>query len=614
MINVNLPNGQKLQFPDDTSQEEMRSAIARNFPQYDMQAVRAARNEEGKSATQDMPLEEMKRISNIPKQQNRPMPGPGRSPLEYQESPEESGRNIGNERMLKGIKQYAPELIASALVPEVPVLGALSKIPGLAKALQSSPRLAKYAQSIFGNALSQGGVAAAFNPSTAKESAAISGGITAPFSGLSELAMSQNPKAKLAGKLGLGLGGAALGYGASQMLPEGFSTAGIVPGVLGGALLGYRGGPTNILREDIQKGIQGTGHEATTEAAKRLGLPYVTPAEASGNPFLGAQQGALGRTPEGAQKLYQKGQERLQGESKSIENLLSDVFNPKTDASKKKALYQEAYEKKLPLGFINKLDQNEVIKNAKSFVSKDPVYKEELKGLDKNSFEYWDLIKRRLDDMGTESSVKGSRYKPSLIDKTKKKLISEMDKIAPESYPQARYLHEREKAREGIEKAFDKKSMTGTNMYKTLESKKGFEDLMKNLRGVPKAQEQLKDMKLVFKNLINNPTAKTANNLSRNSSNKLDINVKDVMGSLKEALTLGKYDKAAVDLITNPEWGKELAELAKASPTQKNISKAIDMFGKALAQNQAKDVLDIKYKYNQPQTDPNQDVEQAGSY
>lgn len=612
MITVSLPNGTKLNFPDGTDENVMREAINNNFPEYNMQHARESIQSGGKDITQDQPLEEMMKMSNFPSQQ--PVQPKQSGPLGYEESPEELGRNAGNAKMLKGLKEYAPELIASALVPEVPVLGVLSKIPGLAKAFQSSPRLAKYVQSILGNSLSQGAVGAAFNPNTAKESGITAAGITAPFAGVSQLAMSQNPKLKLAGKLGLGLGGGALGYGASQMLPSGLSTAGAVPAALGGALLGYHGGPTNVLRKDIEKGMQGTVHEAALEASKRLKLPYLTPAEATGNPFLGAQQGNLGRTPEGAQKLYQKGQERLQGESKSIENLLGDVFNPKTDAPKKRALYQEAYKKELPDSFIDRLGNNEVIQNAKQFIGKDPVYRQELKGLDKNSFEYWDLIKRRLDDMGTESAVKGSRYKPSLIDKTKKKLVSEMDKIAPDSYPQARYLHEREKAREGIEKTFDKKSMTGTNMYKTLESKQGFEKLMKNLRGVPQAQSQLKDMKLVFKNLINNPTAKTANNLSRNNLNKSKINVNDVMGSLKEALTLGKYDKAAVDLITNPEWSKELSDLAKAQPTQKNISKAVNMFGKALAQNKAKDVLDINYKYNQPQPEQDEGFEQAGSY
>jgi hypothetical protein len=270
----------------------------------------------------------------------------------------------------------------------------------------------------------------------------------------------------------------------------------------------------------------------------------------------------------------------------------------------------------LPESFLKKIENNEVIKDAKSLLNKDPVYREEIKNIDKNSFEYWDLIKRRLDDMGSESSVKGSRYRPSLIEKTKKKLVSEMDKIAPESYPQARYLHEREKAREGIEKSFDKKSMTGINMYKALESKKGFEGLMKNLRGVPSAQQQLKDMKLVFKNLINTPTVKTSNNLSRTNINNSKINIPDMLGSFKEALTLGSYDKAAVDLITNPDWAKQLSELSKASKTQKNVSKAIDLFGKALGQNKAKDVLNINYKYNQPQSnqDSGVDFEQEGTY
>jgi hypothetical protein len=75
--------------------------------------------------------------------------------------------------------------------------------------------------------------------------------------------------------------------------------------------------------------------------------------------------------------------------------------------------------------------------------------------------------------------------------------------------------------------------------------------------------------------------------------------VGSMMITLKEALTAGKFDKDAVELLTNPKWEKQLDDLAnKATPTEKRISKFIDLLGKIGAQGMAKDVLNINIPYN----------------
>jgi hypothetical protein len=542
----------------------------------------------------DMPEDEVLRAVNQFTAQNK-MPDQ-KGPLGY-ENPEDIGRAEGGKRLLKGLSEYGPELAASALVPEVPVIGALSKIPALAKAFQSMPRLAKYSQSIFGNALSQGGVAAAFNPSTAKESATTAGSIAGPISGVAQLAQSAHPGARMAGRLGLGAATGGLSGLLAQNSPFGGYAA--LPAALGGAYLGFKGGPTARFQKDLRSGLEGAEYKPAMEAAERLGLDYLSPAEASGNPFLGAQQGNIGRTPEGAQELYKRGQSRLESEGKSIQDLFKNIFNPEEQKGLMKDLYKESYEHKVPKEFSDKISQNEIVKRAKSLVEGNPAFKEQLKGVDKNSLEYWDLIKRALDDMSTRASSKSSKNEARLITGARKDVLKELDKVEP--YKDARYLSEREKTREGIEKAFNKKEMTGMNMYNVLKDKNKFDKLQKNLRGVPDAQKRLDDMRVAFKNIITVPTARTASALEKTSMTKPRNDVGSMMITLKEALTAGKFDKDAVELLTNPKWEKQLDDLAnKATPTEKRISKFIDLLGKVGAQGMAKDVLNINIPYNLP--------------
>jgi len=555
-----MPNGIELELPDDMPANEMYAAVNKFMEQ------------QGGGSKKVHPH------------------------LDY-ENPEDVGRAEGGKALLKGLAKYGPELAASALVPEVPLVGALSKIPALAKALQKIPTAAKYGQSILGNALSQAGVAAAFNPGTAKESALTAGGIAGPLSGFGQLSQSAHPLVRGAGRLGTAGASGALAGLAAHNAPFGGYTA--IPAALGGAYLGFKGGPAARFERDLRSGIKGTEYRPAMEAAERLGLDYLTPAEASGNPFLGAQQGNVGRTAEGARELYRRGQSRLESEARSIQDILKTIFNPEQQKELMRALYKESYQHKVPQAFSDKISQNEVVKRAKSLVEGNPAFREQLKGVDKSSLEYWDLVKRALDDMSTRASSKASKNEARLINNARKDVVKELDKFQP--YKEARSLAEREKTREGIEKAFNKKEMTGMNMYNILKDKTKFDKLQKSLRGVPEAQKRLEDMRLAFKNIITTPTARTASALEKTSMTKPRNDVSSMMIALKEALSAGKFDKNAVELLTNPKWEKQLEDLAKkATPNEKRIAKFIDLIGKAGAQTAAQPNLNINFRYNEP--------------
>jgi hypothetical protein len=98
------------------------------------------------------------------------------------------------------------------------------------------------------------------------------------------------------------------------------------------------------------------------------------------------------------------------------------------------------------------------------------------------------------------------------------------------------------------------------------------------------AQQQLEDMRLIFGRLINIPTAKTAEALSRTSMSKSRSSSDEAIRRLKELLSGGRYDKEAVELITNPKWADELKKLNEITNKDKLIAAFHNVIGKAGAQ------------------------------
>ncbi len=333
------------------------------------------------------------------------------------------------------------------------------------------------------------------------------------------------------------------------------------------------------------EGVEGTNYKEMLDAAKRLDLPYITPAEASGNPYVGAAQGNIGKTKKGSQVLYEKGEERSAGEKKSINKLFDTVFTKKEMEPEVEALYKKAYQKTVPQDSLQSIQDNEVFKRAQRIVQNKPAFKESLKGVPENSVAYLDHVKQAMDDMIEKAPRKEGR----IMQRTREDLLKMTDHAAPE-YGKARELAKREITRRELEKVFNKKPMTGSNFSKYLEDQKQFSGLMKKLENVPEAQSQLRDMKMVFKNLINIPTAKSAEALSRTSMSKDRSDVQALMSRFKEMLSGGKFDKYAVELITNPKWAEELQNLKKVSNPEKLFSEVFDLVGKAGAQIGAKKV------------------------
>lgn len=313
------------------------------------------------------------------------------------------------------------------------------------------------------------------------------------------------------------------------------------------------------------------------EAAKRLGLGYLTPAEASLSPFEAAKQGTVGRTSAGSKLLFQKGTQRTRDEGTAINTLLDTIYSEKDLEPKMKEAYKDTMSASVPQEFIDEYRNDPVIEEAINQLHNDPIYRkslgikkagkgEEIEPLD--TFEYWDHIKRILGDMEESNAAASGRkpFKKSVIANTRRQMVSDMDAIKPE-YQVARGIAERQFTRNKLEDVFDKKSMTLNNFKAILGSEKKFNEVMDKLKAFPEAQQQLKDMKLLFGdklgNLIpNDMSIRSAAALKRISMseprNKLD--------AMKRALDekYGKeHDVATINLMTDPEWVAKFTEFLK---------------------------------------------------
>ncbi len=478
------------------------------------------------------------------------------------------GKQIGEAATLA----YAPEL----------------EIPAVARFLSSKlPTIGKYLSTAFANAIPQSIVSASQAPENKLEAAENTATIVGSLSAFAKAIGSGSPYTRLATKLLMGVGGAGIGAAGAQYANLGIPAT--LAAAFTGGLGGYKLGTPNVgtrVAQDVLKGVEGTDYKPVLEAAERLNISHLTPAEASGSNNAAAMQGGLGKT-EGGELLYtQKGKERLESEKNAIKNLFNTIFDKNTEAALTKQLYDVAKPQIIPKEQLSSLKENEIFKDALKDVQNKASYRQKLKDVPENSVQYLDMVKRRMGDQIKSAKRTGDNTEAAFIQETQNELVNLMDKVAP-AYQQARGVAERGIVRRNLEKIFNNKPVTGTNFGKYLQNEEKFSELNNNLRNVPEAQQQLADMKTVFgnKRLIDLPTPKASEALSRSNMPNARSSSQDWKQILKEILAGGNYDKTAVKLITNPkEWVSQLDKLKNGTDQEKSMARFIDLLGKASAQ------------------------------
>lgn len=478
--------------------------------------------------------------------------------------------------------QSAPEMLASLLAPE-------TKLGKVGDIIDKLPGWGKYLKTGLGNAISQGGLAAA-QSSEPGQAALEAGSIAAPFSALGLARESGSPTLRSISRALGTIGAGGLGYfGAkSAGAPE---PAADLAALLSGAL-GSRGGNVERrARENMLTGVEGTDYQDVVNAGKRIGV-HVRPGEASNNPFVSAKEATIGKSAKGAQIFHEEGEKRLDQEEKSIGNLFENIF-PKSLEDQKNKLYESAKPVEIPEKDLQKLKENKIFKKATKEVDTDPVHQEALKGSSKNSINYLNQVKIEMDKM-MFGEPKG---KAKTIKAVKDELTNISDKASPD-YREGRQLAERGIVRREIEDLFNKKDETGTNLFKTvLSNKRDYKDLQnkfkrleetasteEQVKSMKSAQQQLEDMKLVFGRLIETPSTKNAVSLARQNNAKEGSLTTMAKDYFKKLLHSDKYDVAAVKLITDPKWAEQVGKLNEITDKDKLMGAFYKLIGKAGAQ------------------------------
>jgi hypothetical protein len=295
--------------------------------------------------------------------------------------------------------------------------------------------------------------------------------------------------------------------------------------------------------------------------------------------------------------------------------------------------YEHAYKETVPANSLNKLLQKDGnIETAFKKVLTAPSYKREIAGHPANGIKVLDRVKREIDAKIAKAARDGNKDLVRRLQESKKSLVSLTDKHS-KYYPKARKIYEegspdidllrkrevgkiadikdvnlknvpsvifdpkqsdlktletmRKALRHEDPDAWDtlvrsemERLSTGKNVGKSghhgsnffnnaLADEKVFKRLHAALKGNPKAQKRLTEMKAVFKNLINEPNVKSAAALSKTSMSHSREAIERT-NRIVANLTGGKYDKAAIDIITSDKWEKAFEKaLHQKSPVAK---------------------------------------------
>jgi len=481
--------------------------------------------------------------------------------------------------------QYAPSLA-------IPGIG----LGRAGKALSMIPGAGRFISRAISDVIPQAAYSAAQAPQDNLKAAGATSTTMAPLSMLSELMNNSSKKMRMLAKgAAIGLGGLTGREGAKEL---GFGELGSdVGAIVGGALGGRHFASKNDTIRKLTEGLDTNTAQERLKAAQKLGLTYLTPAEASVNPWIAKRQGQLGRTEEGGRMLYAKGKERQASERSAINNTLKLIYDPEKMDEKVTNAYKSLNQVNLPPEFPLQYKDNEIINHAKNIVENSPAYQESLKELLPDNFKlkpgqsdpqstslvYWDHVKRALDDMVNKSERLGNNNEARIISDTRAKMRNQMDEAFPE-YKEARSLYERKMVRKSLEKVFDQKEINGTNFYRALASEKKFDELMGHLKKAPEAQENLKAMRSLFNNLMGPPTIKTAKGTEERGMNQSRSTGAFLESLLDSVFTGGKHDKEAIEFITSKDWLKQMENLDKIPDKQLKMAAIATSLSKGVSQ------------------------------
>lgn len=590
MQTIKISNGDTLQFPDEMSDDQIQDAIHKEYG--------------GSPAMPESPAPKKGKLERAADLADTYITNPLREAGQgFQQATANAGKGIAN----LGI--HAANLIPGVDINTLPAYDFAPKTPnamggefasyfvggGLAKAASKAGeatgliRAAMNSPTIRG-ALQKASSFATRNPRTAGIAGAIAGqglqgaiynpndqAMGAAFGAggglLGEATQVTNPFVRALGRAGLGAG---LGYGVGG---ERGAEYGAIAGLASPVALKKIGLTGERPGRETLRDLRPEDVQSQVEAANRLGTP-ITPAEASGNPYIGRQEGYYGKTGEAAAEKTRIGMERVEKQKTAITDLLDTIYD-KSAASKQKItdLYKAANKWNLKDEVVNKFRQDPVIADAFKAVESDSAYQRKLAGVSPNNIAYLNQVKRALSDMEGKALRVGEKDRAAEFKDARTNLVSAMDEAVP-AYKQARNEAQRSIVRSNIQKVLNKKEVKGSTFFDSLlKNDEKYNQLLSSLKNVPEAQDKIRDMKTGWKNLINIETPRAAAGKSETSMNLARDSIAH-LATLWDEMTGSTRNKEALKYIHSGKWQYDLPEIVATKNKDQRLQKYSKLLGK----------------------------------
>jgi hypothetical protein len=334
----------------------------------------------------------------------------------------------------------------------------------------------------------------------------------------------------------------------------------------------------------------------------------------------------------------------VRGTSKKIiskeERALSDIARPIYDKAYKATVPVNTVQE-----LVN---NDGIIQQSVSQVLNNPLYKKELSqlpaaGAPEDFIKFWDLVKRNIDDKIETASRTGEKNAVRLYQDSKSSLLNILDQASPDyklarsiygegarplnklkESPVGRLANLSDAQLKNVSKIIFDPAQTDTKVLRTLRDQftkenpdtwrqvvrnemerrldtvkgerspqkfynqvlskdRDFNQFLTALKGDPNAQRKLIDMRRTWKNLINPYSVKASAQLAKSSLDVPRSSIELALNATKNFLG-GKYDNAAIKLITSNQWDKEFAAINKIKAEPVKIQRLNDLFGRIAAQ------------------------------
>lgn len=447
----------------------------------------------------------------------------------------------------------------------IPKIG--SSVNAISKAIESAPWLKSLLN--IGRTAGETGL---YNATQSPDDASTAFAQGAGLGGLTQtginLLSTQNPFIKALARAGIGYGiGQETGhpyYGvaAATALPQLASVAGLTN--------------KNAISQEMLEGLTARDISRAKTANDRLNVD-VTPGQASGNYVTAQAENALKRTPASARVGYGLEKKQQRQQTNAINKMLNDIYQPTPqNEATIKSLYQQADRYAIKQPVIDSMKQNPVMEDAFKTVSNDPAFK----NIPENSYKYLAEVKRQL-YRDYQSSLINHPNSAHVI----KNIHDQFNTFLKSQNPVYRAATEAAQpkiVREGIEEKFNKldEDMTGKNFYnKFLNTRKSYQDILRQTKNFPQAQQAIKDMRQGWKNLSNIKTVSQAGEQSKSGIDQARDVFKQIVEAIKKYAG-SKGDIKKLKFIYSKDWDKQFDKIMQSKDQARRNRDLMTLLGK----------------------------------